>query len=113
MKSIGKTVIVTLCVTNALAGGIVMAPSGCLKLPTDSDWPAPEIWKAQLPGVIPRDEKNADQPNYRIRPKNAAEVQKAVKFAKDNNIRLSVLMSGHGIYNALISVEFDHKLTSC
>jgi FAD/FMN-containing dehydrogenase len=101
MKSIGKTIFAIILVSNVLAGAFTTAPTGCLKLPTDSDWPAPEVWTAQLPGIIPRKERDGDQPNYRIRPKNAAEVQKAVKFAKDHNIRLSVLVSGHGIYAVL------------
>lgn len=100
MKFMGETAIAAFSAANAFAGPVLTAPAGCLTLPTDSDWPAPEVWKAQLPGVIPRDEKNSDQPNYRIRPKYASDVQKAVKFAGDNNIRVSIVVSGHGIYSA-------------
>jgi FAD/FMN-containing dehydrogenase len=101
MKLLQRTAIAALFATSAVASSLKTAPKGCLKLPTDSDWPAPEVWKAQLPGVIPKDAKATDEPDYRIRPKTAAEVQRAVKFAKDNNVRLSVITSGHGKENSL------------
>src|ERR1700712_4976747 len=71
------------------------APAGCLKLSTDSDWPAPEIWKAALPGVVRESKAGKVSPDYRIQAKNTADVQKAVKFAAQHGIRLSVITTGH------------------
>jgi hypothetical protein len=104
MLFLGRVAFAAFLASTTLARDHVTSPSGCLKLPTDSDWPSPEVWKAQLPGVIPSNGKPGPQPNYRLRPKNTAEVQKAVKFAKDNNIRLSIIASGHGIDYSLMLV---------
>ncbi|KAH6720615.1 hypothetical protein BKA61DRAFT_652022 [Leptodontidium sp. MPI-SDFR-AT-0119] len=73
------------------------APSGCRKLRTDDDWPAPEVWQAAIPGVIPNSENNTSGalPDYRIRVRNASDVQNAVKFAAAHNIRVSVITTGH------------------
>jgi hypothetical protein len=71
-----------------------VAPAGCFKLSTDADFPTPEIWKAALPGVIPKSGNRA-QADYRFRVKSASHVQKAVKFAKQHNVRVSVITSGH------------------
>ena len=95
MKSITSFAIVSLLAT-AFADELAAAPKGCLKLSKDADWPSSEVWKTQLPGVIPRDAKSKEGPDYRFRPKSVVEVQKAVKFAKDNDIRLSIVASGHG-----------------
>jgi hypothetical protein len=71
---------------NAETYKFAAAPKERLKLSTDADWPSSEVWKAQLPGVIPRHAKATNEPDYRLQPKTAAEVQKAVKFAKNNNV---------------------------
>lgn len=72
-------------------------PTGCKKLNTDTDWPAPEVWQAAIPGVIPGNtgDANGPLPDYRIRAQNVADVQNAVKFAAANNIRLTVITTGH------------------
>lgn len=77
------------CATNA--------PKGCRKLPTDSDWPSPEVWEAALPGVLRGNDSDANGhlPNYRLRAECAEDVQAAVKFAAKHNIRLSVITTGH------------------
>ncbi|KAH8591211.1 hypothetical protein B0O99DRAFT_719569 [Bisporella sp. PMI_857] len=74
------------------------APSGCRKLITDDDWPTPETWRAAIPGVVPSngtDGIGRPIPNYRIRAQSVEDVQAAVRFASANNIRLTVITTGH------------------
>jgi heat shock protein HslJ len=74
-----------------------IAPPGCKKLPKDADWPAETVWKAELPGVMARGPQiaNATLPDYSYQARTVEQVQKAVKFVAENNIRLSILNSGH------------------
>lgn len=69
----------------------------CRKLPKDPDWPSPEIWDAALPGVIPiqQNATTGPLPNYRFRAQSAEDVQAAVRFATEHNVRLSVITTGH------------------
>jgi FAD/FMN-containing dehydrogenase len=81
----------------ALAQTVVAkpAPAGCRKLNTDSDWPLPAAWKAVLPKVILRPANVKTGPDYRIRVESVEDVQKALKFANENNIRVSIIATGH------------------
>ncbi|KAJ0267751.1 hypothetical protein COL940_014066 [Colletotrichum noveboracense] len=74
-----------------------VAPTGCSKLHTDDDWPVVEEWQAKLPGIIKQtlSDANGLLPDYRIRAKSYSEVQDAVRFAASNNIRLTVITTGH------------------
>lgn len=69
----------------------------CRKLPKDPDWPAPEIWEAALPGVIPiqQNATTGPLPNYRFRANSIEDVQAAVRFAAKQNVRISVITTGH------------------
>lgn len=69
----------------------------CRKLPKDPDWPAPEIWEAALPGVIPiqHNSTTGPLPDYRFRAHSIEDVQDAVRFATEHNVRLSVITTGH------------------
>lgn len=82
-----------------LAGSLAaaqVAPSGCRALPGDASWPADATWKSALPGVEARGaQTDAKRPDYRFDATSADDVAKAVKFAAQNNVRLSVLNSGH------------------
>ncbi|KAF2400246.1 FAD-binding domain-containing protein [Trichodelitschia bisporula] len=72
------------------------APAQCKKLPGDADWPEDTVWKAALRGVEPRGPQKAwKRPDYKYEAMTVAQVQKAVKFVSDHNLRLSVLNSGH------------------
>lgn len=72
-------------------------PPGCRKLNTDVDWPAPEVWEAALPGVVATNGSDRWGPtvNYRLQAKSVADVQSAVRFATEHNVRLTVLTTGH------------------
>ncbi|KAI6715417.1 FAD binding domain-containing protein [Diplocarpon mali] len=78
-----------------------IAPAGCRKLSTDADWPAPEVWAAAIPGVVPNSVKGTDKvtaggvSDYRIRARSAQDVQNAVRFASQHNIRIAVITTGH------------------
>lgn len=73
-------------------------PAGCRKLDTDVDWPTEAQWKQALPGIIKRSTtlpKGVRRPDYRFRAEKYADVQAAVKFCAKNNIRLTIINSGH------------------
>ncbi|KAK2804805.1 hypothetical protein FQN51_001447 [Onygenales sp. PD_10] len=72
------------------------APAGCRLLNTDSTWPLLDAWEAALPGVVAgNDTEAAIRPDYIFAAEDVPAVQAAVKFAAQNNIRLSVVNSGH------------------
>jgi hypothetical protein len=72
------------------------APAGCKKLPTDADWPSPEVFNQELPGwEAPMPDGNKKHPNYVYEVKTVASAQRAVKFAAKYNLRLSIINSGH------------------
>jgi len=82
----------------APAGTKTTTPKGCRRLATDTDWPAADVWTKTFPGILPRQAAKAGapvRPDYRLRAKSAADVEKAVKFAADNNLRLTVITTGH------------------
>jgi hypothetical protein len=73
------------------------APSGCKKLSTDSDWPADQVWKAELTGIEPREpNQKLKHPDWTYEAKTVEHVQKAVRFAAKHNVRLSIFNTGHG-----------------
>jgi hypothetical protein len=75
---------------------VTSAPAGCRKLSTDSDWPTAEQWKAALPEVVPfKNRGTGFHPDYTLRARSAKDVQQAVTFCKQNNIRLTIINSGH------------------
>jgi FAD/FMN-containing dehydrogenase len=75
------------------------ATSEYQKLNTDSDWPLPETWRTSFPGIILKESKaRGAAPDYRIRVRNTADVIKAVHFANQHNIRLSVIATGHDFW---------------
>ncbi|KAH6611686.1 hypothetical protein C7974DRAFT_381622 [Boeremia exigua] len=73
-------------------------PVGCKKLNTDIGWPSLAEWQAALPNVVPAI-KNTDKwgplPDYRLQAKSIEDVQAAVRFTKQHDIRLTVLTTGH------------------
>jgi hypothetical protein len=73
------------------------APADCKILSSDQGWPTTEVWKKAMPKVATRGNVKVGlaAPDYKVIATTAHEVQEAVKFAADHNIRLSVLNSGH------------------
>ena len=97
MKSIFVLHLIAHLPAFVLSSNSTIAPIGCRKLSTDSDWPAPGVWKAAIPGVIHTNGSDAHGPlpNYRIRVQDTCDVQAAVKFATKHNVRLTVITTGH------------------
>jgi hypothetical protein len=70
--------------------------SSCLVLPGDPSWPASAVWRQAMPEVEkPKPKGNFKHPDYRLEATTTAEVISAVKFAKEHNIRFTVLNSGY------------------
>uniref|UniRef100_A0A8H7NQN5 FAD-binding PCMH-type domain-containing protein n=1 Tax=Bionectria ochroleuca TaxID=29856 RepID=A0A8H7NQN5_BIOOC len=68
----------------------------CRKLSKDPDWPSPETWEAALPGVTPIPQNSTNPlPDYRFRAHSIEDVQAAVRFATEHNVRLAVITTGH------------------
>ena len=74
-----------------------ITPVGCRKNATDVDWPTPAEWKAALPNVSARPTSLAAlvvRPDYHFNAMKVADVQAAVKFCAQHNIRLTIINSG-------------------
>ncbi|KAF2395824.1 FAD-binding domain-containing protein [Trichodelitschia bisporula] len=71
------------------------APAGCRVLATDADWPAPDVWKAELKGTEPIESGVKKHPNFIYEASRVEHVQRAVRFAAKHNVRLSIINSGH------------------
>lgn len=90
-----------ICTAGFLFAGLgtqaIATPTGCRKLKTDTDWPTQEQWEAALPGVVPTNgtDEHGSLPDYRLQARSVEDVQAAVRFAKEHNVRLSVLTTGH------------------
>lgn len=91
-----KSVILSLFFSLATSQAVPAGPNACKILATDLAWPAPSLWQQAMPEVekvAAKGEKK--RPNFRLDATSVDEVLAAVKFAANNNIRLSILNSGH------------------
>jgi hypothetical protein len=80
----------------SIAALALPAPEGCTVLSTDADFPAPDVWAAALPGVLPRKltRKSPARPDYRFTARSTADVERAVQFVTKHNLRLSIINTG-------------------
>ena len=69
-------------------------PPGCKKLASDKGWPEDHIWRSSLPGVFKK-LKGTEAPDWMFQAKSVEDVQKAIAFAKQHNVRLTVITTGH------------------
>jgi hypothetical protein len=107
--SIQHTAIMPPLPDRALTPKSMVAPAGCKLLLCDKSWPADSVWKAKFPGIFKK-LKGSLGPDFMIQAKNVEDVQKAVNFARDHNIRLTVITAGHdfhGRYDGLIARARD------
>jgi hypothetical protein len=77
--------------------GKTTTPAGCRKLSTDSDWPADSEWKKVLPEISSRSKtlaKGVYRPDYKVQAESIKDVQTAVKFCAENNLRLTIINTG-------------------
>lgn len=92
MKSFILSIFFSLVASQAVPAG----PASCKRLSTDATWPAAALWRQAMPEVEKFGAKGSKQhPNMRLDATSVDEVLAAVKFAASNNIRLSILNSGH------------------
>lgn len=78
----------------ALHANSSSTPEGCKKLASDKGWPADSEWKSAFPGVYKK-LRGTQGPDWMVQAKSVADVQKAVNFARENNVRLTVISTGH------------------
>lgn len=81
----------------ALTANSSIAPAGCKYLASDKGWPADHVWKTNFPGVFKK-LKGSVGPDWMVQAKNVADVQKVVNFAREHNVRLTIITTGHGMY---------------
>jgi hypothetical protein len=77
--------------------GKTTTPAGCRKLSTDVDWPADAEWKKVLPEIVARSKtlaKGVYRPDYKVQAESIKDVQNAVKFCAQNNLRLTIIDTG-------------------
>ena len=80
-------------------------PVGCRALSKDSSYPARSAWSLALPGVEANVKNAADpNPDYTFIPTSYSAVQAAVNFVRKNNIRLSIINSGHDFLGRYVRV---------
>lgn len=72
----------------------VDTPAGCKKLASDRGWPADQVWRSALPGVFKK-LRGTEASDWFFQAKNAADVAKAFAFAREHNVRLTVISTGH------------------
>ncbi|KAF2428253.1 FAD-binding domain-containing protein [Tothia fuscella] len=96
--------------------GKTTTPAGCRKVDTDVDWPAAAEWTKVLPEIAPRAKnlaKGVYRPDYKVQAESVKDVQTAVKFAAQNNIRLTLITTGHdflGRNDAASGLSLDASL---
>lgn len=85
-------------VTSPVAGKN-SAPAGCRKLASDADFPVAAEWLKSLGSDVQARSKTLAsgvyRPDFSLRAENYKDVQRAVKFAAANNVRLTLITSGH------------------
>jgi hypothetical protein len=73
------------------------APPGCKLLASDKGFPTEEELVKEFPKAF-RKMKGTEGPDFWIQPQTVEEVQKAVNFAREKNIRINIVTSGHDFH---------------
>lgn len=81
----------------ALTPNSSAAPPGCKLLASDKGFPADDVWLKEFPNAFKK-MKGTEGPDWWIQPQKIEDVQKAVNFAREHNVRLSVITSGHDFH---------------
>jgi hypothetical protein len=81
----------------ALKPNSSMAPPDCKLLASDKGFPADDVWKKAFPEAFKK-MKGTEGPDWWLQAKSVEDVQKAVNFAREKNIRLSVITTGHDFH---------------
>jgi len=73
------------------------APAGCKFLPSDKGWPADHVWKKAFPGIFKK-LKGTVGPDWMVQAKTVEDVQHVVNFAREHNVRLTIITTGHDFH---------------
>lgn len=101
--ALGHTAIKPPSPDRALTPNSVDTPPGCKALLSDKQWPADAVWRKAFPGVF-RKLKGTEAPDYMVQAKSVKDVQNAVNFARDNNVRLTIIATGHDFHGRLVKL---------
>jgi hypothetical protein len=96
MKLLASSSLSALLYAVSIGAAALPAPEGCKILSSDAGFPAPDVWTAALPGVLPRKlaRKSPTRPDYRFTARSAQDVERAVQFVTKYNLRLSIINTG-------------------
>jgi len=80
------------------------APQGCKLLASDKGFPSAETVKQMLPKAAFK-EPGTFGPDWVLRATSVEDVQDAVLFARENNVRLTILTTGHDFGGRYVNDE--------
>jgi hypothetical protein len=92
----------------ALRPNTTEAPAGCRFLLSDKGWPADSVWKAAFPGIFKK-LRGTVGPDWMVQAKTVADVQKVVNFAKERNVRLTIISTGHDFHGRFVSLVIANR----
>jgi hypothetical protein len=81
----------------ALTPNSSVAPPGCKVLASDKSWPADDVWQKEFPKAFKK-MKGTEGPDWWIQPQSVQDIQKAVNFARERNVRLGIVTTGHDFH---------------
>jgi hypothetical protein len=73
------------------------APAGCKLLAGDKGFPADDVWFKGFPKIFKK-MRGTEGPDFMVQAQTPEDVVKAVNFAREHNVRLSVITSGHDFH---------------
>jgi hypothetical protein len=81
----------------ALTYNTTHTPHGCKKLSSDKGWPADTTWRSTFPGIFKK-LRGTFGPDWMYQVTNVEQVQTAVNFAREHNVRLTLITTGHDFH---------------
>jgi hypothetical protein len=90
----------------ALHANSSITPVGCKKLASDRGWPVDSVWKSAFPGIFKK-LKGTKGPDWMVQAKSVQDVQKVVNFAREHNVRLTIISTGHDFVSSSFIVDYE------
>jgi hypothetical protein len=87
----------------ALHANSSTTPAGCKKLSSDKGWPADSVWTSTFPGVYKK-LRGTKGPDWMVQAKSVEDVQKAVNFAREQKVRLTIISTGHDFVSSSYTI---------
>jgi hypothetical protein len=84
-------------------------PPGCKKLASDRGWPTDPVWRSALAGAFKK-LRGTEGADWFFQAKSVADVQKAFAFVRENNVRLTVISTGHDFLGRSAMSTYDWYL---